>query len=223
VALPRPALEIAMPLLPLHSCRLVAAVGRAPVVAALVLGATLAMSTPPVSAAATPGAFPTDAEGFAFLQGRWVVHHRQLRDATAAKEDWVDYDGQARFVTLLDGLVSVEELRDAKGKPFGSAMRTFDREKRTWSDAWVSAYYGVLQLPQHGRFVDGVGTFESPDELDGKPMLSRGVWRRVSADVVTWEQAYSLDAGKTWKLTWFMRFERVSTDPFDAVADTPAG
>jgi hypothetical protein len=206
-----------------RSRRLAASFGRAPVLAALVLGATLAMATSPLSADAAPGAFPTDAEGFAFLHGRWAVHHRQLKEAAAANEVWVDYEGQARFMTLLDGLVSVEELRDANGKPFGSAMRTFDREKRTWSDAWVSAYDGELQLPQHGRFVDGVGTFESPDELDGKPMLSRGVWRRLAADVVTWEQAYSLDAGKTWKLTWFMRFERLSTDPFGADREAPAG
>ena len=115
------------------------------------------------TAAPAPGALPTDAEGFAFLDGRWRVFHHQMKDAFAAKEEWVDYEGRARFFTLLDGLVSVEELRTADGRPFGGAMRTFDRTQRTWSDAWVSAGNGVLQLPQHGRFVDGVGTWESED------------------------------------------------------------
>lgn len=173
------------------------------------LGALTAMSSnAPATPADAPGAFPTDAEGFYFLEGRWRIDHRMLKDPKG--EDWVEFKGQARFFTLLDGLVSVEELRDAEGKPFGSAMRTFDREKRTWSDSWVSARFGVLQEAQHGRFVDGVGTFVSPDELDGKPILARGQWKRISKDAVTWEQAISFDDGKTWKTTWFMRFERIA-------------
>ncbi|MGQ0799495.1 MAG: hypothetical protein ACT4NL_05200 [Pseudomarimonas sp.] len=164
------------------------------------------------SAATSPsvGALPSDAEGFAFLAGHWRVHHRRLNDAMSEKEVWSEFDGEARFFTLLDGLVSVEELRDANGAPFGSAMRTFDRQQRHWSDSWVSARSGVLQMPQFGRFVDGVGTFEAADSLDGKPMLARGIWRRISNDVVTWEQAFSLDDGATWKSNWFMRFERVA-------------
>lgn len=172
-------------------------------------GALIAMSSNvPASTANAPGAFPSDAEGFAFLEGRWRIDHRMLKEPMG--EEWIEFKGQARFFTLLDGLVSVEELRDAEGKPFGSAMRTFDREKRTWSDSWVSARFGVLQEAQHGRFVDGVGTFVSPDELDGKPILARGLWKRISKDVVTWEQAISFDDGKSWKTTWFMRFERVA-------------
>lgn len=172
-------------------------------------GALFAMSsTVPASTADLPGALPSDAEGFYFLEGRWRIDHRMLKDPKG--EDWVEFKGQARFFTLLDGLVSVEELRDAEGKPFGSAMRTFDREKRTWSDRWVSARFGVLQEAQHGSFVDGVGSFVSPDELDGKPILARGLWKRVSKDVVTWEQAISFDDGKSWKTTWFMRFQRVA-------------
>lgn len=173
------------------------------------LGALIAMSSNvPASTTHEPGALPTDAEGFFFLEGRWRIDHRMLKDPKG--EEWMEFKGQARFFTLLDGLVSVEELRDAEGKPFGSAMRTFDREKRTWSDSWVSARFGVLQEAQHGRFIDGVGTFVSPDNLDGKPILARGQWKRISKDVVTWEQAISFDDGKNWKTTWFMRFERVS-------------
>lgn len=190
----------------------------------LVLGALFAMTSPAsatatanAAASAVPaaGSRPSDAESFAFLQGRWRVHHRQLKDANARDEAWFEWQGQARFFTLLDGLVSVEELRDARGEPFGGAMRTFDRERRTWSDAWVSARSGVLNVPQHGRFVDGAASFEAPEERDGRTVLARGTWRRVSDDLVTWEQAFSTDAGKNWKSDWFMRFERVSASPFD--------
>lgn len=157
-----------------------------------------------------PGAFPTDAEGFTFLNGEWRVHNRKLKEMLSGREEWMEFEVKAKFFTLLDGLVSVEELRDAKGAPFGSAMRTFDREKRTWSDAWVSARDGVLQLPSHGRFENGVGIWESPEEFNDQKILARGVWKRVSKNEVTWEQLFSRDNGKTWELNWKMRFERLS-------------
>jgi hypothetical protein len=163
----------------------------------------------PVAVTKAPGAFPSDAEGFAFLNGQWQVQNRKLKDVESANKEWQEFVTKARFFTLLDGLVSVEELRNAKGEPFGSAMRTFDREKRTWSDAWVSARDGVLQLPSHGRFEGNVGTWITEDEWNGKKILARGLWKRVSKNEVIWEQAISNDKGKTWDTNWFMRFERV--------------
>ena len=170
------------------------------------LGALTMSNAALATTAAVPGSLPGSDEGFQFLEGRWRVHHRMLKEPMG--EDWVEFKGSARFITLLDGLVSVEELRDAKGQPFGGAMRTFDRETRRWADRWVPARFGVLQEPQYGTVADGVGIFESPDSYDGKPMLARGTWKRVTRDEVTWEQAISFDDGKSWKTTWFMRFER---------------
>lgn len=180
------------------------------IAALLLIGALFAMSSHPAHANKTPGALPSDAEGFAFLNGNWRVHNRRLKEPLSGKEEWIEFEASAKFFTLLDGLVSVEELRDAKGAPFGSAMRTFDRENRTWSDAWVAARDGVLQLPVHGRFEGDTGTWVSPDNFNGQPVLARGVWKRVSASEVTWEQALSRDFGKSWEVNWKMRFERIS-------------
>jgi hypothetical protein len=182
---------------------------RAAIVAAIFMGAVAVMSSQPAEANKTPGAYPTEAEGFAFLDGNWRVSNRKMKEPGSGREEWTEFQTKAKFFTLLDGLVSVEELRNDKGEPFGSAMRTFDREQRTWSDAWVSARTGVLQLPSHGRFVDGVGTWTASEVIDGKTFLARGVWRRISKNEVTWEALDSLDGGKTWVLNWKMRFERV--------------
>jgi hypothetical protein len=152
---------------------------------------------------------PSEAEGFSFLAGHWHVHHKKLKEPIADKQEWIEFEGTASFFTLLDGIVSVEELRDAKGAPFGSAMRTFDIKRRVWLDAWVSAGSGVLQSPIEGRFEGNVGTFIAEDSFEGKTILARGVWRRISKNEVTWEQASSMDDGKTWQDNWFMRFERV--------------
>jgi hypothetical protein len=180
-------------------------------IALIFVGAFALMSNNSAEAntAKSPNTMPSEAEGFTFLNGNWRVFNRKVKEPMSGREEWIEFEARARFFTLLDGLVSVEELRDAKGAPFGSAMRTFDRERRTWSDAWVSARDGVLQLPSHGRFENGVGIWESPEELNGQEIRARGVWKRVSKNEVTWEQLFSRDNGKTWELSWKMRFERV--------------
>jgi len=175
-------------------------------------GVFIFMTNNPANAAtpAKQNSGPSEAEGFSFLTGKWNVHHKKLKEPSSGSEEWIEFEGTASFFSLLDGIVSVEELRDAKGRPFGSAMRTFDRERRVWLDAWVSAGSGVLQPPIEGRFEGDVGTFIATDSVEGKTMLVRGIWRRISKDVCTWEQASSQDDGKTWSDNWHMRFERVN-------------
>lgn len=181
----------------------------------LVFSGALIVMTNHASAADTVAKnshLPSETEGFYFLAGKWRVHHKKLKDTSSGKQEWIEFEGTASFFTLLDGIVSVEELRDDKGAPFGSAMRTFDIQRRVWLDAWVSAGSGVLQSPIEGRFEGDVGTFTATDSWDGKTILVRGVWKRISGNEVTWEQASSSDEGKTWDDNWFMRFERIDQD-----------
>lgn len=158
--------------------------------------------------AADPGPLPSDAEGFYFLAGEWQVQHRKLKEPWGEREEWSQFEGSASFRTLVDGLVSVEELRDAKGVAFGGAIRSFDRERRVWSDSWVGARDGILQPGVIGRFNGNVGTFTTPDTHNDLVILASGVWRRVSVDEFTWEQLLSRDNGATWLPTWQMRFQR---------------
>jgi hypothetical protein len=154
--------------------------------------------------------FPSEAEGFSFLNGEWQVYNKKLKEPLTGREEWAEFDTTASFFSLLDGLVSVEELRDAEGAPFGSAMRTFDRKRRIWLDAWVSAGNGVLQAPVEGRFEGDAATFIAKETYQEKPILVRGVWQRISKSEAIWEQAASVDNGKTWELNWHMRFKRLN-------------
>ncbi|NJM41244.1 MAG: hypothetical protein HC853_11000 [Anaerolineae bacterium] len=108
----------------------------------------------------------------------------------------------------MDGLLSIEDLRDGSGKPIGGALRAFDRERRLWSDRWIPFRSGLVQDATWGSFAEGVGTFTAEDTHNDKPLLVRGVWRRLSKDEVMWEQACSLDNGATWELNWHMLFVR---------------
>lgn len=180
---------------------------RTPRLLALLIALPLWLAGPP-AVAADPGALPSDAEGFYFLAGDWQVTHRQRPDPWEAPEAWRDFSGSASFRTLVDGLVSVEELRDAQGRPFGGAIRSFDRERRVWSDSWVGARDGIVQPAVIGRFDGPEGHFVTADTMGDRVILARGVWRRVTPDEFTWEQFLSRDHGASWLLSWHMRFVR---------------
>ena len=49
------------------------------------------------------------------------------------------------------------------------------------------------------------------DETDeqGKSMLVRGVWDRITATGCRWHQAVSRDGGRSWETHWLMDWRRV--------------
>jgi hypothetical protein len=62
-----------------------------------------------------------------------------------------------------------------------------------------------------GTFANGVGTFLSDDTFEGKPIKVRGLWSNVTPDSFQWEQAFSVDGGKSWETNWVMRHDRAVT------------
>ena len=66
-----------------------------------------------------------------------------------------------------------------------------------------------LDPPVKGRFENGVGTFYSDGEMNGKPMRTRYTWSKITKTSAQWDQAFSYDAGKTWDTNWVMTFKRV--------------
>ncbi|MBL0125232.1 MAG: hypothetical protein IPP88_21960 [Betaproteobacteria bacterium] len=91
------------------------------------------MSSQSAAANKIPGAYLTEAEGLPFSTATGMVSNRKMKEAGQHPRRMDRFRTKAKFATLLDGLVSVEELRNDKGRPFSSTIRTFDREKRTWS------------------------------------------------------------------------------------------
>jgi hypothetical protein len=104
----------------------------------------------------------------------------------------------------------------------GMSLRFYNPQTRKWSIYWVDNRMGVLQPlqpPVVGSFSGDVGIFEGPDEFDGKPIVVRYTWSRVTSNAPHREQALSLDQGKTWETNWVMDFSRAA--PGVALADQP--
>jgi hypothetical protein len=164
------------------------------------IGINVAAATDAIKAQSEPKAQGSIGD-FNFLAGEWRINHRRLK----APGEWDEFKGEATCWTVLGGVASIEELRIPARNFSGMGVRILDVEKRVWADFWVNAKLGVLTPPGlAGTFANGVGTFESDDEENGKPIKVRGIWDRITAKSCRWRQGVSRDAGKTWEYSWFM-------------------
>lgn len=145
---------------------------------------------------------------FDFFHGRWQVRNRRLKQRHDGADQWDEFPATLDCRPLLGGLGNIDEYRSAD--VHGLTLRLFDPVQRQWSDRWASARDGQLGLPAYGRFVDGVGRFVGEDSDGGRRILSRAQWSQITADSFTWEQAASLDDGKTWETNWIMQITRAA-------------
>lgn len=146
---------------------------------------------------------------FDFLSGNWNIRHKRLKGGT--KDEWRRFNSSATVHRVLDGMGSIEELRNADGSYMGMGVRVWLPEKEKWADHWTSADSGVVNAPQLGAFIDADGIFISNDEVDGVEWQYRGVWDRITSESCRWHQSVSNDGGKSWEWNWWMEWTRQST------------
>jgi hypothetical protein len=144
---------------------------------------------------------------FDFLAGNWAIRHHRLKNDTA--DEWVDFRSSATVHRVLDGIGSVEELRNPDGSALGMGVRVWLAEQKVWADHWTSAANGVVNPPQLGRFIDGEGVFTSEETVDGVAWIYRGVWDEITPRSCRWHQSSSRDGGQSWAWNWWMEWERV--------------
>lgn len=149
---------------------------------------------------------------FDFLVGNWTVHHRYLRRQLAGCTEWIEFPGTSSMRKILGGLANMDDddIQLPSGRYAGVSLRTYDPEKESWSIYWLdSRYPGQIFPPVHGRFVDGVGTFEGEDIHDGHAIKVRFLWSRITSASARWEQAFLPNEGGDWETNWIMDFTRV--------------
>ncbi|MDB5469071.1 MAG: hypothetical protein JWR84_631 [Caulobacter sp.] len=158
---------------------------------------------------------PVPADGrkdFDFLIGSWRVRHSRLKARLAGSTDWEDFEGWCQCRKTMGGLGNFDDnILNIPAGAYGAAgVRRFDPKLNRWSIWWLDARYPSIEPPVNGGFKDGVGTFTGEDVFEGRPIVVRFMWSKITATTAHWSQAFSPDNGKTWEVNWDMDFERVS-------------
>lgn len=150
----------------------------------------------------------TGRHDFDFLHGRWAVANRGLKQRQVGSTEWVEFPGEATCRGYLGSLANVDEFTFPTRGSSGMTIRVFDIEKSTWSIYWVPGATGTLGPPVHGRFADGLGLFYGDDDDNGRAVKVVYRWY-AHRQRPRWEQAYSIDSGKTWETNWIMQLTRL--------------
>jgi hypothetical protein len=145
---------------------------------------------------------------FDFLHGEWEVAHRRRTDFLDPDSDWEEFWGTSWCRPLFDGAANVDEIDMPHLGAKGLTLRLFDQEREEWSLSWASSRTGTLFPPVVGHFDGDRGEFHGDDEHDGEDVRVRYVWAGVSPASAHWEQAFSVDDGRTWVTNWTMDFSR---------------
>jgi hypothetical protein len=165
---------------------------------------------------------PNRPHDFDFLVGSWRVKHRRLKGRLVGSTEWEEFDGTSQLWLTMGGFGTFDDnVLNLPAGTYGnlqggtyraSTLRGYDPKENLWSIWWLDARtpQGPLDPPVKGRFVNGVGTFTTPDVNNGKPVITRFIWSETTTGKPKWEQALSPDGGKTWETNWVMHFTRAT-------------
>jgi hypothetical protein len=181
------------------------------IASAALFSAGLATASTP--AAGVQGHAPIERDGahdFDFIFGHWKIHLKRRASAANGANTWTQFDGYGRYRKIWDGRANLNEFEadSPSGHIEGLTLRTYNPKTRQWSLYWASSGDGILAEPQVGQFHDGVGEFYAQDKIDGKSVFVRYVWSKITANSVHFEQAFSVDGGKTWDVNWISDMKR---------------
>jgi len=152
---------------------------------------------------------------FDFLIGSWKVHNRRLKKPLTGSSEWYEFDGTSVARKVWDGRANIDEYQaDTPGGSIeGLTLRLYDRKAQQWSLYWANAANGRLDVPTVGSFKDGRGEFYDQEILDGRSIFVRYVWSDIKPNSCRWEQAFSVDGGRTWETNWIMDLTRTVPSP----------
>lgn len=141
---------------------------------------------------------------FDFLFGKWRVHCHRLVHPLSQSNDWIDFDGTLDTQPLWSGKanLTILEADPPGGHLEGMDIRVYNPHSQQWSVYWTSSDSPSLGIPVVGEFKDGRGEFFDQETYRNRAILVRYLWSEIKEDSWRWEQAFSVDGGKTWETNW---------------------
>ena len=154
---------------------------------------------------------PRDGQhDFDFNFGTWKTHVSRLEHPLTGSTTWAEYDGVSVVSKVWKGRASLFELEveGALGHIEGVGLRLYNPQSHQWNLNWTSSSAGMLEKVMVGEFKDGRGEFYSQDTFNGRSILMRNGFYDITPNSSRFEQAFSIDGGKTWETNWIMKLTR---------------
>jgi hypothetical protein len=175
---------------------------------------------------ASGGARPDDADAslrdgrndFDFEIGVWKTQLKRRVQPLTGSNTWTEYNGRTTVRKVWNGLANLVELEvdGPAGHIEALSLRLYNPGSHQWSLNFASSASGTLGTPTVGEFKNGRGEFYDQETLNGRAILVRFVISGITPSTCHFEQAFSVDGGRTWELNWVATDVRLSSEPGNA-------
>jgi hypothetical protein len=159
-----------------------------------------AATKPPASAPA----LHDGQHDFDFEIGAWKTHISRLLHPLTGSGTWAEYDGTSVVRKVWNGRANLLELEvsGAAGHIEALSLRVYNPQARQWSLNFANSASGTLAQPTVGEFSNGRGEFYDQESFAGRMVLVRFVISDITSESCHFEQAFSVDGGRTWEVNW---------------------
>ena len=184
-----------------------------------------ARQTSEASTAVQPAIEKDGQHDFDFEIGTWKSHGSRRLHPLTGSDTWAEFDGISVVRKIWNGRANLVEL-EADGPVAGHienlSLRLYNPQSHQWSLYYASSKSGALSMPATvGEFKNGRGEFFDMELINGRNTLVRNVWSDITPNSCHFEQAFSIDEGKTWEVNWITTDTRVSDDSAQQTSEAP--
>ncbi len=148
---------------------------------------------------------------FDFAAGTWHTHIVRKIDPFDDKSASIELEGTVTSRKVWDGRAWLEEIEadGPNGHWQGMSLFLYNPQAHQWSQTFSNSKTGTLATPFIGSFEAGRGELFCQDTDKGRAILVKAVWSNITADAHRYEEYFSDDVGKTWKLSFVAHKTRV--------------
>jgi len=144
--------------------------------------------------------FENQERAFDFWVGNWDLEW-------VGKENQI-MKGTNNIVKILDGTVLQENFEDPTSGFKGTSISVYNKKKNEWHQAWADnqgGYYNFI-----GEINGDTRIFKTiPKKINGKTIIQRMVFYKITSTSITWDWESSSDNGKNWNLLWKIKYKKV--------------